>query len=152
MSKFISVLDAAKLVKLIKSSYIVIIFQHALENLFQVADLKEQNQSYNLDPRSNQEKEVKKKKKPRHLGHSRLPWGILSYPAVSQITLRRQFSPLSSLILPSHVSLNQEGSLLMRAQENSSDDKDDTSLDIKIHMRPQGNKALCFSSAKHNDI
>ncbi len=40
----------------------------------------------------------------------------------------------------------------MRAQENSSDDKDDTSLDIKIHMRPQGNKALCFSSAKHNDI
>ncbi|TNN45300.1 hypothetical protein EYF80_044485 [Liparis tanakae] len=59
-------------------------------------------------------------------------------PAASQITLRRQLSPLSSLILPSHVSLNQEGSLLMRAQHNSSDD---TSPHMKIHRGPQGNEA-----------
>lgn len=36
-----SVLEVEKLVKIIKSSYIMIIFQHANKNLFQVADLKQ---------------------------------------------------------------------------------------------------------------
>lgn len=104
----------------------MIIFQHALQNLFQVADLK--------DKKKKSEKEVKKKTTQK----TRLLKGILSYPAVSQITLRRQLAPLSSLILPSHVSLNQEGSLLMRAQENSGDNKDDTSLDIKDSQEATG--------------
>lgn len=92
-----------------KNSYITIIFQHALQNLFQVADLKED--------------------KKREVYETRLAKSILSCLAVSQITLRRQLAMLSSLILPSHVSLNQKGSLLMRAEKSSGDDKDI----IKIH-------------------
>ena len=134
-----------------QSSYVMIILQHALENLFQVADLKEQHKSNNFRFSFSSGAKWKKRNNPGHIGFSCLLKGTMSYPVVSQITLRRQLAPLSSLILPSHASLNQEGSLLMRAREDSSD-KDNTFVDMKIHRRPQGNGAVRFASTQCDDI
>lgn len=77
----------------------MVILQHALQNLFQVADLKEQNQINQINS----------------LVICQEQSGHVDYFIV---TLRRQLAPLSSLILPSHVSLNQAGSLLTGQQDN----------------------------------
>lgn len=101
----------AKLVKIIKTSYIMIIFHHALQNLFQVADLKEKK---NISVR-----EVKEKKKNKVTkGYSVISFCFINYLEAPVGPTLLLDPPQPCLIKPRRVSVNENTTELVTRMIN----------------------------------